>query len=259
VRPARLPADGAADIAGVHLVGRRVGDQQHPDRPPVIWETDAAVPDLKSCWLRLLVAYPETGLYPVVLDAGDDPPGGSAWLAEDVDASSRTDPARLGRPEVLLPKLYRDAVDEDGDPNGNPFGSRFPGLFTTAHLLSHAAAAVTNSWDLRGRLGLVPAARPADVPYAIGWLGATNYFDAGYITAVARSWEDRFGAQLMAMGFDYVAFAVAAPPQTLREAERVAAEHLALCPDELLQGDYDNFVAYSDSLIGQPWWSCWWD
>ncbi|MGC7358384.1 DUF4253 domain-containing protein, partial [Mycobacteroides abscessus subsp. massiliense] len=54
-----------------------------------------------------------------------------------------------------------------------------------------------------GALLLVPVARPADVPAALGWWGGTNYCLTGTdFTAVLRSWEDRFGAVLISIGFD---------------------------------------------------------
>jgi len=48
------------------------------------------------------------------------------------------------------------------------------------------------------RIGLVAAERPADVPLVIGWEGPVNWGDFLLpLTAVLRSWEDRFGARVI--------------------------------------------------------------
>ncbi|NKI44421.1 DUF4253 domain-containing protein [Streptomyces physcomitrii] len=111
------------------------------------------------------------------------------------------------------------------------------------------------------RLGLVPARRSADIPAAIGWSGPVNHEnDVARLCAVLRSWEDRFGIRVVALGFDIMVVSVAAPPATLAEAEQLAAEHFAFCPDNLQQGDHTDLRAYAKKeLLGQHFWTFWWD
>ncbi|WP_218826191.1 DUF4253 domain-containing protein [Actinomadura mexicana] len=52
---------------------------------------------------------------------------------------------------------------------------------------------------------------------------------------MVRSWEDRFGAQVVGAGFADLYPSVAAPPSTYEEALRLAAEHPAFCPDDIWQ------------------------
>jgi hypothetical protein len=119
---------------------------------------------------------------------------------------------------------------------------------------------VAEGWLTRPRLGLVPVGRGADVPAAIGWSGAINHLpDAGVLSAVLRSWEDRFGARLLALETDRLHLSVAAPPRTTAEALAVAAEHFALCPDTVWQG-YGTLRGYAEEgLLGTPHWTFWWD
>ena len=42
-----------------------------------------------------------------------------------------------------------------------------------------------------------------------------------------RSWEDRFGARLLQVGFDEIRLLAERPPRTLQAALHVAAEHCA--------------------------------
>ena len=108
------------------------------------------------------------------------------------------------------------------------------------------------------RVGLVSAARPADALPALGWNQAL--VTAVPLAAVLRSWEDRFGIRVVALSFDQLVLSVAAPPTTQEEAEAVAAEHFAFCPDNITQGHHDALRAYArHEVLDQRVWSFWWD
>jgi hypothetical protein len=103
------------------------------------------------------------------------------------------------------------------------------------------------------------ADRGADALTAAGWTGPLNYTnDTGQIAAIMRSWEDRFGARVVGVGFADLYVSVAAPPATLGEALRVAAEHFAFCPDNIWQGP-GTLTGYASRLAGTRAWEFWWD
>ncbi len=141
-----------------------------------------------------------------------------------------------------------------------PFGREFPGLAIVKRapnddvvdLVARAVSAEPR------RLGLVRVERPADVVAAVGWEGALNYTDARSLSTVLRSWEDRFGAVVVGLGFDVMTLAVRRPPATDDEALRVAAELYAFCPDQVQQGT-DSIAAYAKLLKDQVRWDFWWD
>jgi hypothetical protein len=116
-----------------------------------------------------------------------------------------------------------------------------------------------------GNLGVVRATRPADIPAVVGWGGACNYDhqDNVRISAVLRSWEQRFGAVLTVMTQDTLLLSVAYPPTTFREAERVATEHFAFCPDQHDPQDMKGTVytprSYGREIRNARWWRFWWD
>jgi hypothetical protein len=111
---------------------------------------------------------------------------------------------------------------------------------------------------LSGRLGLVPATRPADVLAAVGWQGPANSStDLGPLTAVLRSWEDRFDAVVVGVGFDTLTLAVGRPPAGRADALAVAAEHWAVCSD-LSQG-LGSVAAQAKAIQGSWLWTFWWD
>jgi hypothetical protein len=105
----------------------------------------------------------------------------------------------------------------------------------------------------------VTASRGSDALAVAGWQGAVNYTnDTAELSAVLRSWEDRFGVRVIGAGFAELYLSVAAPPADHAEALRVAAEHFAFCPDNVWQGT-SPLTTYANYLIDAPLWSFWWD
>ncbi len=142
-----------------------------------------------------------------------------------------------------------------------PFGAVFPPLAppgtSTAPALEVAAGAADH---LRlGHLAVVPVSRPADVVAAIDWSGPCNYgTDVTALSAVLRSWEDRFGAVVVRIDRATLWLSVAAPPRTSEHAVHVAAEHVAFCPD--VDGeDGRPLRTYASGLVGEQVWRFWWD
>lgn len=156
---------------------------------------------------------------------------------------------------------------EEGEELIAPFGRDWPGLARPedgpdpdAVACGLADALIASGFLPSPRLALVPAGRGADVPTAMGWCGPTNHEnDTALISAVLRSWEDRFGARVVALGFDELHVSVAAPPRTLARALPVAAEHFAFSPDNIWQGS-GSIRAYADEAVtGSNHWGFWWD
>jgi hypothetical protein len=141
-----------------------------------------------------------------------------------------------------------------------PFDRQFPGL-APPEQTQLLPAGRQQALDLASaRIGLVAADRPADIPAAIGWLGLTNLpLDHSLLglCAVLRSWEDRFGAVLIDVGFADLRLLVQRPPRSLQAAERIAAEHFALA-DECTEGNR-TVSSIAASLVDAPIWTFWWD
>jgi hypothetical protein len=91
----------------------------------------------------------------------------------------------------------------------------------------------------------------------LGWT-PSDQSDALPIAAVVRSWEDRFGARLLRVGFADFSLLVDRPPRTVGHAERIAAEHFAFC-DECAGQGLTDIPSTTASLMETPIWSFWWD
>ena len=133
----------------------------------------------------------------------------------------------------------------------------FPGL---APAEDHQLSAVQLDQVLAAlppaRVGLVPASRPADVLPMLGWNG--TLVTALPLAAVLRSWEDRFGARLLRVGFAEISLLAQRPPRTVESAQRLAAEQWAFC-DECAGQGLSDIPRITASLTNSPIWTFWWD
>ncbi len=264
-KPGALPATNDVVLSGVRLPkGLPISPFVQAGAAkavPVIWVTDRKEPDVGGLWQKIAAGFAEHGLWPLVLDSRDD--GDRPWLAGELEPSSSTSPD--GHDALaFLEGRWNDCVPaEDEGPEAlerfAPFGRNFPGLAAAVAEVTSADAFGETTESLEGQLGLVAIRRPADVPTIIGWMGPINHFaDMGGLSALLRSWEDRFGAYLVGIGFDTLTIAVQRPPTTVEEAMAIAAEHYAACPDNIDQG-IGSIDAYAEELVGLTNWTFWWD
>ncbi len=229
------------------------------------WLSDG--PASADLWVRLRQAHARSGLWPVFASESLGTPE-RPWVT-GVAIPPRP-VARIGNLDAgaVLEAFWRewigdDELDDDTLAVLEPFGRIWPGLAPATDSRQDpgefADRYLRDNNDGTSRIMLVPAARSADVITALGWFGPCNFTnDTPLLSAVLRSWEDRFGARVIEIGSDVLHVVVAAPPVTAEHAELVAAEHHAFCRDVVAH--YDTIREYAaDVVLGKPDWSFWWD
>ncbi|MEV6595081.1 DUF4253 domain-containing protein [Streptomyces acidicola] len=283
-----LAADPSGRSLGLQLPPGRLIDATHQGawHEPLLWHAERQASP--GNWAALGSTAGRAGLLPVLLDTGGAQGGPAEW---ELMPGEMSYPGDHDAEEVLAEyweDYAEDEPDADEDHPGRervvevfgepltydetvaPYGAVWPGLSPARPLAAAPdarAAEVADSLVDPGsgfkepRLALVPARRSADIPAAVGWTGPMNHEgDIARLCAVLRSWEDRFGIRVVALTFDQLVLSVAAPPTTQAEAEAVAAEHFAFCPDNITQGHHETLRAYAaHEVLGQRGWSFWWD
>jgi len=263
-----LPEDGedlAFTIFGLYGPGRRHRSQGRT----VVWITDWTQGSAGMTWARLSEQVGETGLRPFLLADMAGLPG-RPWGAPggnrnevisdslDITAADRRDAAA-----VLAGYWWYDeetfAEDEEFRAMLAPFGPGFPGLApaTADEADPELTRRALHQYTRGARMGLVPARRQADILAALGWQGAVNSRETADITAVLRSWEDRFGARLLEVGFAEVRLFVSRPPRTLEAALPIAAEHIAF--SEEAHAALSDVGGIARAIVDNPFWDFWWD
>lgn len=241
--PGPLPAGDVRDHAGITLPPGRIVTAGEGAGAPVAWISAEMLPEdqLTELVRSLAAAFPQTGLWPLQalgLDNGLDRPWGSGEM----------DGPEGEIPDALSMLLTRDHSEEPTVPAVTALAAPQPGPDLRPDQLGVEA----------GGLLLVPVARPADVPAALGWWGGTNYAISGAdFSAVLRSWEDRFGTILVSVGFDSMTVQVGRPPATEEQADALLREHYGFCPDNIDQGMAPD--AFRVGLTEWRYWNFWWD
>jgi hypothetical protein len=279
-QPGELPVLGQQDVAGIALPAGHVVEpdpssvlrRENLPSGPVAWVSGEVVPGVGATWSALAARFPETGLWPLVLQ----PLGGNdgLWWNSKLDPTLSTLPGPTGAGDVerILAALWTAALpdpEELEEPEARedieaalaPFGPTFPGLATppAAGRPEPATALAGPHPEAEGYLGLVAVTRPADAPAVMGWTGPINWYeDMGLLATVLRSWEDRYGAVVVGVGFDTLRMVARRPPRTSGEAVALAAEQFAVCPDQVWQG-YESIRGFAAALQGETDWSFWWD
>ncbi|KQS69270.1 DUF4253 domain-containing protein [Modestobacter sp. Leaf380] len=197
---APLPPAGPLELIGLAVPPGRpvVADFGRGPTPTALWATDEDVPHIRGLWPRFAAAHATTGLWPLVLTGNPGQPE-RPWAIGELDpvpvsAVDAVDPA------ALLARAWQEQFTA-GDPQLAPFQTGFPGLqpappegprvLSTPTVLGEGA-----------RLGLVSCSRPADAVALTGWVGAINARSAAEVSAVLRSWEDRYGAVVAGLSSD---------------------------------------------------------
>lgn len=232
----------------------------------VLWVSDHPVPAAGQQWRRLMAVHPDTGLWPLLLTGLYSDPN-RPWHTGELEpvALPGTDAASADR---VLARLWNSAfggTPEDfdwGADEPSPAGP-WPGLAAAPTTLAgdpdgEAGALALELGGAGDRMiGLVPAGSGGAALAACGWLGAVNHTSVADIAVIVGSWEERFGARLVGVGFDTLDLSVAAPPTTPAAALSVAAEHYAFCPDNI--GGAEQLDEYAAALVGCRHWGFWWD
>ena len=126
--------------------------------------------------------------------------------------------------------------------------------------------------DLAAQTGLLPVlsdlgaesfAYHGDVA-AVGWLTTEAWDPPLHLSAVLRSWEDRFGARLLQIGPGAeIRLLVSRPPRTQDAALAVAAELWAFGDTAWVtyssQDQVESVADIASLIIDQPIWGFWWD
>lgn len=266
-RLGELPGDGPATIGTVIIdAGHRVyaDAEHHGELPAQGWTIDHVAEGASrlDTWQQLVLAYPQTGLWPIV--AAQDEYLSPAWQRQRrwYDDRDDAEPPDDLRGSFGLDSRSQWRIQEDAFCFECGVVKDRSGELAIAATEPDLPNLILQDWRYHASIDitLVSAARPADSVAQLGWTGGCN---AGWIggdaVPVLRSWEERFGAYVFHAGRSTMGLVVARPPRTVKEARMVAREHFHFCGYDTQFHGFQGIGPYVQRLIGNPTWSFWWD
>jgi Domain of unknown function (DUF4253) len=212
-----------------------------------VWTFGAGNKRPIEIWEQLRALHPQTGLWPVV------------FAAESLDriwyfATEEYDSSALERGYALDAEEFfaeRASDSEVPDARSIEVDEALIAVAPQGSDFYHATR--------RTRIGLVEAADGFEVPALLSWAGAASYeLDGSHHLAVLRYWNQRHGAELVAMASDVLELAVRRPPRESAEVARVALEQYLYCPDLVEQGANTLDALASEHVVRHSW-VFWWD
>ena len=237
----RLTAAGA-DARGLDLLGSAGA------LPVCGWDVEAG-DGAVARWRELRALHRSTGLWPVLLGPRDELDESFAFRGGEPDPDDLVEGTRA-RPAEVLARLVAEVSGGDD----SPVRER-PRLPRQLHVLPERFEVTGQP----GVLAVVPAAAGWQVPGLVSWWGAANAdLPPADHVAVLRSWEHRFGAELVVLTNDAVELAVARPPTAPAEVVAVARELYGYCPDVVDQG-VGSLEALCLEMVVRRSWALWWD
>ncbi len=211
-------------------------------------------------WSQLRAEHSTSGLWPLLLEESVQP-----WSVGQI-APDDADRINLFHAQAFMDEVWADWVESASTTRSATWSPSGRSLPVWPNL---GCPWRTPMWSPTGTRGSSPATAPrsgSSRPRAAptrwrSWDGRapSNHNEwAVPMAAVIRSWEDRFGARVVGVGFNTLDLSVAAPPTTELHAVHVAAEHWTFCPDSIVQGP-GTLEDYAEQIRGRNAWSFWWD
>jgi Domain of unknown function (DUF4253) len=239
--------------AGVPMAGVRRARMTGGGLP--VWMVHPLPPRREpfASWVRLRAAHAHTGLWPFLV--GPDLKDEDRQAVSELwyDAATEHDPTAVARGLALdLEAFFAQQTAELEIPD--------PATLTVDPAeLAWADREPQFAFTSRDTvIGLIPARHGWEVPGLLSWQGAVNYdLDGAHHVAVLRSWQQRYGAELVTLTRDHIELLVAHPPRDPATRVQVAVEMLGYCPDLDVQGT--GMVAVLANEVAHRLWSFWWD
>jgi hypothetical protein len=210
-------------------------------------------------WERLRQAYPECGLWPLVMEA-DTPdylaePYAYATVAESLARAHTLDGA-----EVLAEDGERELRGYPAD-YAATIRAELAGAGVWPDEPERPGFGLPSSWGRPEEVMvvLVPVAAPWLVPVTLHYGGWNKYPAPAEHAAIMRYWHQRYGAEPVVWTGTTLQYAVARPPTVRSDALALAWEY-RLYND----GEYDLYRAdcltdLAAGLLDAPVWRMWWD
>jgi Domain of unknown function (DUF4253) len=238
-RSGAVPSARRPTIAGVRLPPGRRG----PDSLPSYWISDEPLDAAGDTAGTIAGAFEETGQWPLLWSWNEDP---ASYLEQPIEPD-QVDAVDV---EAVLRRAW-ERIAEHPDGLVEPVGPRWPGLAEGSQVdptTTRDPFQLAELSSVSARLMIVPCNRPADCVALIGGLAA-NEIDIAEISALIRSWEERFGAVLVAVEPCLATLAITAPPSEPEQALTAAAEQFGFCPPNTVEAG--TLQELASVLLGQ--------
>jgi hypothetical protein len=231
------------DVSSLSLPEYQRGGEEH-----LIYLLRVSATQALAQWevLRNLVS--ETGYWPVIgWDRFKKPPWEDDLVQDILEEGLHIDIQPLLEQEGAHTRIDEESVRRHADDLPAPFDFRLHyGRFT-------------NTLPPLVPIALIPTAHCWEVPAYLPVQGNEGDPSNAVQVAMMKYWNERWGAELVAMAPSNVEMRVLRPPTTWEEAFTLAKEQYIYAPDVVDQWLGGSFTALVKTLLNGHVWLFWWD
>jgi hypothetical protein len=195
--------------------------------------------------------------WPVII--GDDE--ALMLVAEGLEDNADQEPAAIlaAAARIRLPAdLEKHFADEYGADAEMPEQGSWPPIADAQPGLTVASDILTGKPLERVHIIILPITDGSEAPAYLCW-GAWNACPPPELhVALLRSWNARYGTELVGLSGDVLNLRAARRPATRDEAMALAGEQYLYCSDIVDQGTM-TLAPLAASLMDGDWWFFWWD
>jgi hypothetical protein len=213
-------------------------------------------------WQSLRESVQSTGLWPVILgDAneiarfGDLVEFNTQPVTETIEFAKRFDFDRWAAEQSAT---NISEVEEEAPGYAEEIEGQWPRESVERHRFTTPFDVITRKSLEQVAIALVPTRESCEVPAFIRFGGWNDCPEPAVHCAAFRAWQERFGAEIVAMTHDVIEARVATPPDTREHALRLARQQFGYCPDIVTQGT-QSIAQLGAALIHADAWLFWWD
>ncbi|WP_298331866.1 DUF4253 domain-containing protein [Asticcacaulis sp.] len=205
--------------------------------------------------------------YPVVLGGDEDLMNIAGRLVADRGGNTEAMPESAQTPSQILesakaihfPEVLKTQDNALTDQDIEAMVGEWPtGSLPDEAGLSVATDILTGSSFKTVHIVLVPTKTGSEVPAYMKWGGWNACPMPDVQVAALRSWNERFGAELIGMSGDVLNLRLPKPLDSREKALALATEMYRYCPDIVDQG-MSEISILAACLMAQRWWVFWWD
>lgn len=205
--------------------------------------------------------------YPVIVGGDEDLMLIADQFALDIEGMPGATPENRQTPAQILeaakairfPDVLRTLDEALSDKDVDEMMGEWPTRALAEEVgLSVATDILTDKFLKTVHIVLVPARASWEVPAYLQWGGWNACPMPGVHVAALRSWNERFGAELIGISPDVLNVRVPKPLADRQKAMELAKEMYRYCPDIVDQG-VGEVAVLAACLMAHRWWFFWWD
>lgn len=230
----------------------------HPDHQGRLSKIAVAGDDALAELQARRAAYTQTGEYPILIG---EAPAAESFLEFDADPTNDSDEVLLASESIDVEawiQRKRGEWEEEEEIEIESYLGEWPGEMADKGSIRAHTNVLNNQIRPQVELILAKIDQPWKLPAVVRFGGWNDCPESEVLCAFFRRWQERYGAEIVALHNDLIECTVKNPPRDEAAAMELAWEQFWFSFDIVDQG-YETVQNLAATLLNSDYWYFWWD